>query len=130
MRLPLSQRLVFAIAILGWLAQLCLPVAHAALMADGKAGFAAWCGAGSPAMQAKLAQLPQDVREILQKDVGGGDHSCLQLCSSAAGSSLPPISATGVLRTAGIEAVPVAAVAPPQRSHAGPPPARGPPALR
>ncbi|MGQ0502460.1 MAG: hypothetical protein ACT4P0_07620 [Panacagrimonas sp.] len=127
---PTARRLTLLIAIFGWLAQLCLPMAHATLMADGNTGLSAWCGAGSPAMKARLAALPPDVREILQKDVGGSDPSCVQLCSAAAGGGLPPIGATVALRAAGVEIVPVAAVVPPQRSHAGPPPARGPPALR
>lgn len=123
------QQLTLALVVFGWLAQLCLPVAHAAAMATSKAGVATWCGAGSPALEAKLAELPESIREILERGAAQADQhdSCAQLCATVAGGS-PLAAAAGIeLDAASLEV----AVAKPQqlslRPQGAPPPARGPP---
>lgn len=114
---------------MGWLTQLCLPVAHAAVMAGQDAGMAAWCGPRSAAMSEQLAQLPDEVREILEKgSQQSGEHQdCVQFCANAAGNGLRPVAATVQLREAGLEALPAAPVLQVHRAQISSPPVRGPP---
>lgn len=125
-----------ALALLAWLAQLCLPVAHATSMAAAGPDAMMWCGtSSSPTLSAKLTALPDEIRRILDPGADAGavpaDHlvECAQFCAGNAGPSLPqPVPVTVALRAAGLEAptadpVPVRAA-----SHGAPPPPRGPPA--
>ena len=118
------------LAVTAWLAQLCVPVVHAASMAASDAGAAAWCGQTSPAMRAKLAQLPAEVRQILEDGAAhaGQVEACKQLCAA---STTPIVDATVpmpvALRLAGLDILPrpaTPAVVPPRDSR---PPPRGPP---
>ena len=123
-----SRRLIW-IALIAWLAQLCLPVAHAAVMAQPEAGLATWCGEFSPAMTQKLAALPLEVREILQKgSAQAGQHQdCAQLCANAAAGALPPTPVTVSLRAAGLEAAPAQPAVRAHHAYTNSVPARGPP---
>lgn len=125
----LRSRPLIWIALFAWFAQLCLPTAHAAVMAQQDAGMAAWCGVESPALRAKLAALPDEVREILEKGSAQSDQhaECLSVCANAGGASLPPMSPTAELRAAGLEAVVEPAIAAPRDSQTVSPPVRGPP---
>lgn len=125
-----SRRLIW-IALLAWLAQLCLPLAHAAAMAQPEAGLATWCGGFSPAMTQKLATLPIEVREILQK---GSSHSahhqdCVQFCGGATTGGPAYVSPMLALRAAGLEAPAAVMGETPGRQPAPNPPARGPPLI-
>lgn len=91
---------------MGWLAQLCLQLAHAALMAERGAGVAAWCGQDSPVLQAKLAKLPTEIREILKDSRSDGGHvtdTCADFCVTPHGVVVPARPPTVALREAGIE---------------------------
>ena len=117
------------LALLAWAAQLCLPAAHAAVMAQQEAGLATWCGASSPAMAQKIAQLPAEVREILQKGSTQAEQhqDCAQFCLSAIDDGLAAPAVTVRLREAGLEARTAAPVLHPAREHDTRPPVRGPP---
>lgn len=129
---PLTCHPLFLwLALIAWAAQLCLPAAHAAVMAQTDAGMAAWCGARSASMAEQLAQLPEEIREILEKgSVQAEQHQdCVQFCANAAGGGLVPLAVSVQLRDAGLEVVPMAAVPQPHRAHTLSPPVRGPPAV-
>lgn len=125
----LRSRPLIWIALFAWFAQLCLPTAHAAVMAQQDAGMAAWCGVDSPALQAKLAQLPDEVRKILEKGSAQAEQhmECVSFCASAGGASLPPVSPTVALRAAGLESVVAFPIPAPRGSIIVSPPVRGPP---
>ncbi len=127
----LRSRPLIWIALIAWLAQLCLPVAHASVMAQQEAGLATWCGEFSPAMTQKLAALPDDVREILQKgSAQSGQHQdCAQLCANAVGGAIPPPSVTVSLRDAGLEVAPSPPAVRAHHAYSKSEPARGPPKL-
>jgi hypothetical protein len=131
MRCRTRRHLQNSLAIIAWLAQLLLPMAHAATMANPQLGASAWCGPTSPALQAKLADLPEDIRRILFKATPQSAHvqDCMQCCVSSGGVTAPPREITVVLRAAGLELVPPPIAGPAQRSFSAPPPARGPPTL-
>lgn len=123
------QQLTLALAVFGWLAQLCLPVAHAAAMSTSKAGVATWCGVGSRALQAKLAELPESIREILERGATQAEQQdrCAQLCASVAGGS-PLVAAASIDLDPAVLDAPVAKPIPLSlRAQGAPPPARGPP---
>lgn len=133
MRHPSSRhplRLTWTLALLAWFAQLCLPVAHAALMAQPSGTMAAWCGDPTNAREATAA-LPAEIREALALDAIDADHlaACAQLC--AVGSTPAPLPLPGSVPSApvadaalaSVRQTPVAA-----RRHALPPPSHGPPA--
>lgn len=125
---PNSLRVM--LALVAWFAQLCLPGAHAATMASSNAGALAWCGQGSPALRAKLAELPADIRHILQDGASQTEHvdDCIQLCAASGGLGIvEPLAVTVSLRLAGIEIRPAVSASAPLHSHGAPPPARGPP---
>lgn len=129
---PRLSSLRILIAVVAWLAQLCLPAAHAASMAAAGAGAATWCGKSlSPALQAQIAALPPEIRHILEEGASKGERTseCAQLCVTSGGLAPPvSLSPTVALRAAGIEAV-AAGPTPSQRPALGAPlPARGPPA--
>jgi len=124
-------RLTWTLALLAWFAQLCLPVAHAALMAQAPGTMAAWCGDPTNAREATAA-LPAEIREALALDAIDADHlaACAQLC--AVGSTPAPLPTV----PGSVHPAPVAdaALAPARqtavaaRRHALPPPSHGPPA--
>ena len=120
------------LALLGWLAQFCLPLAHASAMAERGLGVAAWCGQGSPALEARLAELPAEIREILKDSLTHGEHAsetCADLCVTPSSGALPSPPPTVALRAAGIEQPVVERAASPSRAPLpGAPPVRGPPA--
>jgi hypothetical protein len=127
-----ARRLCSALVLVAWFAQLCLPVAHAALMAAPGAGISGWCGDPSRA-RAFLADLPAEIREGL--DLNGTaavDHAldCAQLCATCSPPPIVAVAATVVLRAAGLEPEPQAVPAAPRsRAQARTPPSQGPPAL-
>lgn len=122
-------RLPLVVVLLAWLAQLWLPVLHAAIMAAPPAVLHGWCGDPSRARDA-VAGLPAEIREALLPDGAGADHlsSCAKLC--AAGSA-PPSTAVAaadtLLRTASAERAAIAHPAPHLRDQAPRPPAQAPP---
>lgn len=124
------QRLHLAFAVLGWLTNLCMPLAHAAMLAD-PAAVAAWCGIPSQAIDAKLSQLPAEIREALGKSAAkSSPQTDAGKCCVLSGSpGLLVLPATVALRAAGLEKTPVPASPASSRRSALPPPARGPPAL-
>jgi hypothetical protein len=124
------SRLTLALAFVAWLAQLCLPVVHAATMPVGTDGMALWCGAGSPAIEARLADLPREIRQILDPGAAHAElqEYCEQHCASSAGNSgLPPAVAGFVPCATDAEPVIALPFQIPHRAHGAPPPARGPP---
>jgi len=123
-------RLTWTLALLAWFAQLCLPVAHAATMAQAPGTTAAWCGDPTNAREATAA-LPAEIRDALALDAVDADHlaACAQLC--AIGSTPAPLPLPGPVPSAPVAD---AALAPARhtpvaaRRHALPPPSHGPPA--
>jgi hypothetical protein len=117
------------LALLAWLAQLCLPLVHASAMAASPAGMAGWCGDPARAM-AVLAQLPPELREGL--DPGGARGApavdCAQLCAATAAPGVPSVAAVVALREAGVEPAPAMPAPPCPRQQAPTPPSHGPPA--
>lgn len=116
---------------MGWLAQLCLPLAHAALMAERGLGVAAWCGQDSSALQSKFAELPTEIREILKGSLGHGEQlsdNCADFCVTPHGVVAPVPPQTVALRAAGIE-TPVSTTTgePLLAPRSNTPPVRGPP---
>lgn len=121
------------LALMGWLAQFCVPLAHATAMAERGLGVAGWCGQGSPALEARLAELPLEIREILKDSLSHGEHlsqTCADLCVTPSPGALPVPATTVALRAAGIEPPAVDRPALPRLAPAPrTPPVRGPPAL-
>lgn len=129
MLVALRSRSLIWLAVMAWLAQICLPAAHAAVMAEQGGGMAVWCGTNSPGMQAQLAKLPDEVREILEQ--GGAQaekHSdCVSYCSTTGTAPLASTPITVRLREAGLDSR-IAAPAPAPRDRVAlSPPVRGPP---
>ena len=122
------------IALFAWLAQLCLPSAHAAVMARHDGGRSGWCGGFSPAMAAKVAALPDEVRDIIAP--GADEHAavqaeCLLLCAGGVGVAMPADGAAPTPMPAFVVETPVANADPNPRPHPAPrPPPRGPPSTR
>lgn len=122
------------LASLAWLAQLCLPLAHAAQMSRDGGGVVAWCGDGdglAPALRARIAAFPPELRRILMPVAGNtstpNDH-CAEHCSpGGGGAQLPAPAPTAALRQAGLEPAVAAATPSPRAPCASPLPARGPP---
>ena len=124
------SRLTLALAFIAWLAQWCLPVVHAATMPVDTDRMALWCGAGSAAIEAHLAEMPREIRQILDPGAAHAElqERCEQHCASTAGSSgLPPAAAGIEPYAADIEYVAALPFPTQHRSDAAPPPARGPP---
>jgi hypothetical protein len=133
-RHPFHLRLV--LVLLAWLAQLCLPVAHAALAQGGTAsagGAAAWW-CGEPARMAlAIDQLPAEIRQALQQE---GDHgpsaehlgACAELCSIGGTLAPPPLALPPqAAPQAGCEPIGQLAPAPVARAQSPTPPAQAPP---
>ncbi|MGQ0528530.1 MAG: hypothetical protein ACT4PG_01685 [Panacagrimonas sp.] len=125
----LRSRPLIWIALLAWAAQLCLPAAHAAVMAEQGAGLATWCGARSPGMEQKIAQLPAEVRQILQKSSAQAEQhqDCAQFCLSAIDDGLATSAVSVQLREAGLEKPAPVTKEQPRRVIKFTPPVRGPP---
>ncbi|EGI76414.1 hypothetical protein [Hylemonella gracilis] len=86
-------RLRMAMAWLVCLAQLCLPLAHAAQMASPTAQAAWWCGNQDDA-RAIWADLPPELRAGLDAPTGtDGKHllsACAQYCAQGSREGAPP----------------------------------------
>ena len=120
------------IALFAWFAQLCLPAAHAAVMARHDAALPGWCGSFSPAMAARIAALPIEVRDIIAP--GADEHAsamqaeCLLLCAGAMGAVLPAAASPAATLTASAVERAVAIVdTDPRALPSLRPPPRGPP---
>lgn len=124
--LPARLRFAFRLALLAWLAQLCLPMVHASAMAAQRADLLGWCGEPTLAL-AVASALPDEIREGLGLDRASADHlaGCDALCASGAAPPVPAVANTVVLRAAGHERAP----APRSRERAPRPPSQAPPAL-
>jgi hypothetical protein len=126
-----AVRLRPALALIAWFAQLCLPVAHAVIMAAPHTEMLGWCGDPARA-RAAVAQLPAEIREALLADDTSADHlaSCAELCATGSTSAPAPtlVASTVVLRAAGLELAPAVLPAPRSREQAPRPPSQGPPA--
>lgn len=127
----LRSRPLIWIALFAWLAQLCLPSAHAAVMTRHDAAVSGWCGSFSPAIAAKVAALPEEIRDIIAP--GSDQHAamqaeCLLLCAGSVGIAMPaptPLSAS--MPAYAVEAPLSIAHANPQPLATPRPPPRGPP---
>lgn len=123
---------LLVLVLTAWLAQLCLPLAHSALMAQRGPGVAAWCGQESPALQAKIAELPAEIRDILKDGLTQREHVdevCPGFCVTPLGVVLHLLSPSPSLRAAGLETTARStAVEPLLAPHPNTHPARGPPA--
>lgn len=130
MRPPIVRlRSALVLAVLAWFAQLCLPVAHAAVMSSPSNQLLGWCGDPSGAL-AIAAELPAEIREGLGLDGPHPDHlACAQLCAAGTTPPTVPVANTVLLRAAGLEPAPARErPAPRTRAQAPTPPSHGPPA--
>nr|ALV86645.1 hypothetical protein [uncultured bacterium 50] len=132
---PVSRsRPLIWIALFAWLAQLCLPGAHAAVMARHDGGLSGWCGNFSPAMAAKVAALPDEIRNIIAP--GADQHAaaeagCQLLCAGSAGTAMPADGNPASSMPAFAIEIPIArADSNPQPLPTLRPPPRGPPLTR
>lgn len=126
----LRLRLTWTLALLAWFAQLCLPLAHAAMPASPHGPAAAWCGDPANAQEA-VALLPAEIREALELDAIGVDHlaQCAKLC--AVGTTPAPLPAavrTSLPQASGSTLAPARQAPVAERRYALPPPSHGPPA--
>lgn len=128
------RRPLIWIALFAWLAQLCLPAAHAAVMGRHDAGLSGWCGNLTPALAAKIAALPDEIRDIIAPGADGHaamQADCLLLCAGTVGVALPSDTAVAAAHpTFAIEAPASLAEANPQPLPTPRPPPRGPPLSR
>ncbi len=132
MRLHLRRhRFTWTLVFLTWFAQLCMPVAHAAVMgAHGSGPLMAYCGDPANAREA-LALLPAEIRNALDPDATSADHlaSCAKLCAALA--KLPPLPTLATAHAAPEASTVLAPSERPTtvaRRHGLPPPSHGPPA--
>lgn len=124
------RRFAWTLVLLTWFVQLCLPVAHAALMATPAGLNGAWCGDPSNASEA-VASLPAEIRQALDLEAAPADHlaRCVKLCATV--SKLPPppvLPAPDLPAAAATPHEPVQWPVGLARQHALPPPSHGPPA--
>jgi hypothetical protein len=130
----LRSRPLIWIALFAWLAQLALPSAHAAAMARHDAGISGWCGKFSPAMAAKVATLPDEIRDIIAP--GADEHAamqaeCLLLCAGTLGAAMPAGAVATVPTSVFVTEAPLALADPHRDSRSAlRPPPRGPPTTR
>lgn len=117
-----------ALALVAWFAQLCLPLAHAVVMAAPNTATV-WCGEPSRALAAAAA-LPPEIREALGLDHAGADHldTCAKLCGTGSTAATTSVATTVVLRAADCESVTAVPPTPHPREQAPTPPSQGPPA--
>ncbi len=123
-------RMTWTLVLVAWFAQLCLPVAHAAMSSPSHAGTAAWCGDPANAREA-VALLPAEIRAGLEADSVDVSHlaHCAQLCAVATTpaplpaftKAEPPLASATPLPTGRQTLVVV-------RQQALPPPSHAPPA--
>jgi hypothetical protein len=123
------QRFTWTLVLLAWLAQLCMPVAHAAMTTSSSGSMAAWCGDPANASEA-AAVLPAEIRNALDLDAHSADHraNCAKLC--AVGSTpvpLPSVSRADLPQASGTTRAPTRQPTVATRRHALPPPSHGPP---
>lgn len=123
------RRLAWTLVFLTWFAQLCMPVAHAAMAASHGGAMAAWCGDPANAREA-AALLPAEIRNALDPEASSAEHlaSCAKLCAAMA--KLPPLPSMAMGHwppAAQTAAVPARAATLVARRHALPPPSHGPP---
>ncbi len=122
-----------SLALLAWLAQLCLPIAHAAMMATPPAAMAGWCG-DSARFLALVAEQPAEFADALDLEEPGKASpqqlaDCAKLCATAATPALlPAMAPTVALRAAGLEPATALAAPPATREQSPTPPAQAPPA--
>ncbi|SEP90528.1 hypothetical protein SAMN04488038_102162 [Solimonas aquatica] len=117
--------LACSLALLAWLAQLLLPMAHAAAMT---AAGNPWCGTPSAQLQAQLRELPDALRAAQQDGATQGQLAqCLDCCAALSAQAMPPPATTVLLRAAGLEAPAPLPLLAPRQSRVTSPPARGPP---
>lgn len=126
----LRLRLTWTLALVAWFAQLCLPVAHAAMPASPHGPAAAWCGDPSSAQEA-LALLPAEIRDALTLDAISVDHlaQCAKLC--AVGATPAPLAAAvraSLPQASGSALAPARQAPVAERRYALLPPSHGPPA--
>jgi len=90
----LLARLRLGLVLLAWLAQLCLPMGHAALMAAPQGQASWWCGDQDGALE-MWAALPAELRAGLDAPTGsdGKNHppGCAQFCAQGARAFAPPL---------------------------------------
>jgi hypothetical protein len=103
-------------------------------MARHDAAVSGWCGNISPAMAAKVAALPEEIRDIIAP--GNEEHAsmqaeCLLLCASAGGIAMSAgTSVSASIPTSAVEPPIAFAAANLQPLPAPRPPPRGPPPIR
>lgn len=125
----LRLRLTWTLALLAWFAQLCLPVAHAAMPASPHGPAAAWCGSPANAQEA-AALLPAEIRDALALDAVSVDHlaQCAKLCAvGATPAPLPALVRPGLPQATGCTLEPARQAPVAARRYALPPPSHGPP---
>lgn len=125
---PARHPLRLGLVLLAWLAQLLLPLAHAA-MPVAPAAASGWCGNPAQA-QAVLAELPPELRPAADPVGASAQHLdvCAKLCAVAATPPLATVPApTLALRTARLEPAAPAAPEPAGREPAPRPPSQAPP---
>lgn len=124
------RRLRICLAVLAWFAQLCLPLAHAAMMAERPVPLSSWCG--DPAqVRAFIATLPPELRVEVQPD-GAHVHNlsqCATLCALAVTPLLPALTPTVDWQVAEPGPIPVHRWDLVVREPARKPPSQGPPVL-
>ena len=87
-----TRRRRICLAVLAWFAQLCLPLAHAAVMAERPVQLSSWCG--DPAqVRAFIATLPPELRVEVQPDSAHVHNlsQCATLCALAVTPLLPAV---------------------------------------
>lgn len=123
-------RLTWTLALMAWLAQLCLPVAHATMVGGQPGAMAAWCGSASNAAEAN-ASLPPEIRDALAKESVGMDQlaQCAKACTAAATPApWPTVAVASLPPVEGARWSPAADRPTPSPRHALKPPSQGPPA--
>lgn len=122
------RRWRICLAVLAWFAQLCLPLAHAAVMAERPVPLSSWCG--DPAqVRAFIATLPPELRVEVQPD-GAHVHNlsqCATLCALAVTPLLPAVMPGMVFSVAAPAPMPVFRWGQVAHEPARKPPAHGPP---
>ncbi len=131
-RTATRSRPALAFLMLAWLAQLCLPLAHALAMASPQAQELGFCGDRDSAA-AYAAELPPELREALGLDAGAASLNAHAADCAAFCTSGPPPLPSGDTQRPSLRAVsppPPRAAAPAPRllERALIPPAQGPPA--
>lgn len=123
------RRPLIWIALFAWFAQLCVPTAHAALMASPDAGIAAWCGDNATGLRAQIARLDPELREILDPHAtqAQAHADCALFCASGHGADPLAAPVSVLLRAAGADAAPLEPLRAPRAARSYTPPARGPP---